>query len=191
MIKKKLETKNKPMEGDASPSKKFSPGKYRYLYHHQKEDNKPKSKPMSSHQTSPSPTSKSSPLKKLIHLPPYSVHHPFLHSPLQSYHHLLLHHHPSTSVKSPRSSLLGSLEEELLHTQKKTLEHKKKYHTEENVCRVNLDILEKKNLQSQCLKHLKVLQKFKKVGGKNVEYPTNFPQAQRVLTVVRVSSSTQ
>lgn len=56
------------------------------------------------------------------------------------------------------------------------------------MCWVNPDI---PSFQPWHLRDLKVLQNFKKVKEKNVEDPTNFLQAQRVLTVVCVGLGTQ
>lgn len=59
------------------------------------------------------------------------------------------------------------------------------------MCQVDPDIFERKNLQPQHLRDLKVPKNFKKVERKKVEDPTNFSQVQRVLIVVHVVPGTQ
>ena len=60
-----------------------------------------------------------------------------------------------------------------------------RYKRREDVCRVDADILDKRNrLQQQKLKDLRVLDNFKEIDGKDEEDPKNFPGA-LVLLLIR------
>lgn len=69
------------------------------------------------------------------------------------------------STKSPWSSSLRSSEEALPH-KKITPYYKPKYHAGEDVCFMDPDILERKNLQQQRLKDLRFQLTFKQIGRK-------------------------
>ena len=58
---------------------------------------------------------------------------------------------------------------------------------------MNAELVEKSKLQSHAEKDLKVLHKFNKIKpeNKDVEDPANFPQAQRVLTVLKSGGKTR
>lgn len=73
-------------------------------------------------------------------------------------------------------------------TSKKKNIEKVKYHFEEDVCRVDPDHLDKKNLQFKRLRDLRIIQIFKSGWGKDVEDSINSPRARKVL-ICRVCRS--
>lgn len=77
-------------------------------------------------------------------------------------------------------------------TSKKTKNIEKvKYHFGEDVCRVDPDHLDKKNLQFNRLRDLRIIQIFKSGWRKDVEDSINFLRARKVLTVVRAGPGSQ
>ena len=94
---------------------------------------------------------------------------------------------PHTAQKRHRSPSGGSSEEQPQKKEKK-YRHKRGVH----ICCVDPDVLSTVKLQHQALRELKVLQNYKMVqpGELNVEDPTNFPRAKKLLTVVRAGDQT-
>ena len=95
---------------------------------------------------------------------------------------------PQVTAKRPRSPSVGSDEQP---PQKK--EYIRIFQKGVHICRVNSELVEKSKLQTQAEKELKILHKFNKVKpeNKDVEDPANFPQAQRLLTVIKTGPKTQ
>ena len=68
---------------------------------------------------------------------------------------------------------------------------KTKYKRGVHICKVESNIAEKSKLQAQGLKNLRILQNFRKINQKDIEDPRNFPNIEKVLTVVRLGENLQ